>query len=221
MKMFKFNKGLYGLMLSLAAFLVFLGQTSFARDIKGVQEKSPFEIIQNNGKFGVARVSIENTRNKALKNLFVSKKSDGENSNDTPKIIPYAAYTSYTADFGNDTYWPWVNPDKAFLFVAFRVNDNIKVDVRWNIDLIKGKDSRTEILEELGDSETGESLDLDPDYWYFAWWNPEQPLSEGLYKYDAMVKPTTSQNWSKNVKVSCRFEVTEESIERDDDSEDE
>lgn len=211
MKIFNFNKGLYGLVLLLAAFLVFLGQTSFARD---VQEKSPFEIIQNNGKFGVARVSIENVKNKALKNLFSPKKSDGEDTNDVPKIIPYAAYTSYTADFGNDTYWPWVNPDKAFLFVAFKVNDSIKVDVRWNIDLIKGKDSRTEILEGLGDSETGESLD--PDYWYFAWWNPEQPLSEGLYRYDAMVKPTTSQNWSKNLKVSCRFEVTNEEIEQDD-----
>ncbi len=30
-----------------------------------------------------------------------------------------------------------------------------------------------------------------------------------------------SQNWNKNSRVSCRFEVTEESIERDDDSEDE
>ncbi|HEY4481880.1 MAG TPA: hypothetical protein VI489_03420, partial [Candidatus Brocadiaceae bacterium] len=185
--------------------------------IRDVQEKSPFEIIQNNGKFGVARVSIENIRNKALRNLFVSKKSDGEDPNDTPKIIPYAAYTSYTADFGNDTYWPWVNPDKAFLFVAFKVKDNIKVDVRWNIGLINGNDRRTEILEALGDSETGESLD--PDYWYFAWWNPEQPLSEGLYKYDAMVKPTTSNKWNRNSRVSCRFEVTEEEIERDDDDE--
>ena len=218
MKMFKISsKELCGLVLSLAAFLVFLGQTSFARDIRGVQNKSPFEIIQNNGKFGVARVSIENIRNKVLKNLFVSKKSDGVDTNDTPKIIPYAAYTSYTADFGNDTYWPWVNPDEAFLFVAFKVEDNIKVDVRWNIGLINGNDRRTEILEELGDSETGESLD--PDYWYFVWWNPEQPLSEGLYKYDAMVKPTTSQNWSKNVKVSCRFEVTNEEIEKDDEGE--
>lgn len=218
MKIFKISsKGLYGLVLSLAAFLIFLGQTSFARDIMGVQKKSPFEIIQNNGKFGVARVSIENIRNKALKNLFVSKKSDGEDQNDTPKIIPYAAYTSYTADFDNDSYWPWVNPDKAFLFVAFRVNDSITVDVRWNIDLINGKDSRTEILEELADTETGGTLS--PDYWYFIWWNPEQPLSEGLYKYDAMVKPTTSQNWNRNSRVSCRFEVTEEEIERDDDDE--
>ena len=219
MKMFKISsKELCGLVLSLAAFLVFLGQTSFARDIRGVQNKSPFEIIQNNDKFGVARVSIENIRNKALKNLFVSKKSDGEYPNDTPEVILYAAYSSYTADFGNDTYWPWVNPDQAFLFIAFRVTDSMKVDVRWNIDLINGKDSRTEILKELADTETGGTL-LSPDYWYFVWWNPEQPLSEGLYKYDAMVKPTTSNKWNRNSRVSCRFEVTEEEIERDDDDE--
>jgi len=72
MKIFNFNKGLYGLVLSLATFLVFLEQASFARDIMGVQKKSPFEIIQNNGKFGVARVSIENIRNKAFKNLFAN-----------------------------------------------------------------------------------------------------------------------------------------------------
>lgn len=206
-------------MLSLVACLIFLGQTSFAGGIRGVHKHSSLDVIRNDGKFGLARVSIETVRNKELKNLFISKKTVDEDPNDGSKVILYAAYTSYTAEFSNDTYWPWVNPDKAFLFVAFKVTDNMKVDVRWNIDLIKGNDSRTEILEELGDTETGESLS--PDYWYFAWWNPEQPLNEGLYKYDAMVKPRTSQNWNKNSKVSCRFEVTEASIERNNDSADE
>ena len=217
MKMLRYNSGLYGLVVLLMVFITFLGKTSFARDIKDVKKRPTFEIIRNDGKFGLARISMENVRDGALKKIFVSKKNGGDGINDNPNVIPYAAYTSYTAEFGNDTYWPWVNPDQAFLFVAFRVNDSIKVDVRWNIDLIEGKDSRTEILEELGDSETGESLD--PDYWYFVWWNPEQPLSEGLYKYDAMVKLTTSQNWTKNAKVSCRFEVTNEPIERDNEDE--
>lgn len=197
------------IVLSLIAGIILSGQTSYAIDIKGFRKSPSCEVIHNDGKFGLVRA--EEMGGKSLKKSFVSKKGNKQSLETEQRVILYSAYTSYTSEFGNDTCWPWVNPDEAFLFVAFRVDDNMKVDIRWSISLLNGEDSRVETMEGVGDSETGDSLS--PDYWHYAWWNPDEPLKEGIYKCEVRVKPSDSNIWSS--KAFCRFEVTNGDIEED------
>ena len=171
---------------------------SLAKDTNGLPKSSSVEILQNTGQFGLGRISAEKLGSKATSKSFKSKKGVIPNVN--PTAIVYAAYTSYTDEYDNDTCWAWVYPDEAYLFVAFRVTSNTKVKVNWEIE---GPDGEYEYEEEIEDSAEAGGL-LNPDYWYFAWWKPEDSLEEGLYDYLATVKPYPKGKRGKDL---CQFEV--------------
>lgn len=171
---------------------------SFAKDFNSLPKGSSIEILENNGKFGLGRINAERLGSKTTSQSFKSKKTVISEVN--PAAIVYAAYTSYTDEYDNDTCWAWVYPNEAYLFVAFRVTSKTKVKVNWEIEGPDGEDEYSKIVE---DSEETDGL-LNPDYWYFAWWNPEDSLEEGLYDYLAAVRPYPI---GKRDKDSCQFEV--------------
>lgn len=197
MKFFKRNRSLFVLMIS---FITVFAMTdiSHARDSRGLSKDSSVEILQNTGEFGLGRISVEKLGSRAISKS--SKLKKGVIPDVNPTAIVYAAYSSYTDEFDNNTYWAWVNQDSAYLFVAFRVTGKTKVKVNWEIE---GPDGEYEYDEVIEDSEEAGGL-LNPDYWYFAWWKPEDSLNEGLYDYLATVKPFPA---GKRGKDSCQFEV--------------
>jgi len=197
MKTTRLKKGLFGLTISLIAVLG-LWQASFAKDIRDIRNSASFEIVQNDGKIGLGRISKEEFGGKVPNKLSKSKKSISIN----PTVLVYAAYTTSTEKYGSDSYWPCLFPDQVYLFVAFSVTDNTKVKVRY---IVEGQDD-LEYQEEISDSLEADGK-LSPNYWYYAWWNPETDLSVGLYDYSVRVKPLQI---GKAGKDSCQFEVIEE-----------
>ncbi len=197
MKFFKLYNCLT--VISIIVAMVFaLAPISFANDYHRLPKGLSVETLENSGKFGLGRVSAENLGSKTTANLFKSKKKIIAEIN--PVAIVYAAYTSYTDEYENDTCWAWVYPHDAYLFVTFRVTSKTKVKVNWEIEGTDGGDEYSQVIE---DPEETDGL-LNPDYWYFAWWNPEDSLEEGLYNYLAVVKPYPQ---GKKGKDSCQFEV--------------
>lgn len=174
-----------------------LAHISLARDTNGLPAGSSIEVLQNNGQVGLGRIRAEQVGSKATLKL-----RKGVIPDVNPTAIVYAAYTSYTNENDSNTYWAWVYPDEAYLFVTFRVTSNTKVKVNWEIE---GPDGVYNFQETIEDSEESGGL-LNPDYWYFAWWKPVNSLSEGIYDYLATVKPFPSGRRGKD---SCQFEVIE------------
>ncbi|MFN3467981.1 MAG: hypothetical protein ACK4WF_09825 [Candidatus Brocadiales bacterium] len=130
MKKFLFKNGLYGLFLSLIAVFV-LGNTSFATDFGDIQKYTKVKIIQDNGEFGLARVKFMGKTGREFKKMLESQAVDSSKTIDV-----YAAYTSYKANTNplQNTYWPWVFPNQAFLFVAFKANaSNQQVTITWRL----------------------------------------------------------------------------------------
>ncbi|MBE7444950.1 MAG: hypothetical protein HS132_06785 [Planctomycetia bacterium] len=175
-----------------------LAHVSLARDINGLPKGSSIEVLQNNGQVGLGRIRADQVGSKATLKSFKLRKGVIPNVN--PTAIVYAAYTSYTNENDSNTYWAWVYPDEAYLFVAFRVTNKTKVKVNWEIE---GPDGVSDYQEEIEDSEESGGL-LNPDYWYFAWWKPVDSLSVGIYDYLATVKPFPIGRRGKD---SCQFEV--------------
>ncbi len=197
MNFLKIIKGLFVVVIPFTVIFA-LTHVSFAKDTRDLPRNSSVEVVQNNGQFGLGRIRGEQMGSKSLSKVFKSKKGVIPNVN--PTAIVYAAYTSYTDKHENDTYWAWVYPDEAYLFVAFRVTNKTKVKVNWEIE---GPDGEYEYQEEIEDLQEPGGL-LNPDYWYFAWWKPEDSLSEGIYDYLATVKPFPS---GKRGKDFGQFEV--------------
>ncbi|MCF6155174.1 MAG: hypothetical protein E3K36_07960 [Candidatus Brocadia sp.] len=199
MNFLRVNKGLLAFVISVMTVFA-LAHISHAKGTNNLPKNSSVEILQNNGQFGLGRIRAEQMGSKAISKVFKSKKGAGHNGN--PAAIVYAAYTSDTneSEYVSDTYWAWVPSDSTYLFVAFRVTNNTKVKVSWEIE---GPDGEYEYEEVIEDLEEDDGL-LNPDYWYFAWWKPEDSLSEGLYDYLAAVKPFPK---GKRAKDSCQFEV--------------
>lgn len=199
MNFLRVNKGLLAFVISVMTVFA-LAHISHAKGTNGFPKNSSVEILQNNGQFGLGRIRAEHVGSKAISKVFKSKKGADHNGN--PAAIVYAAYTSDTneSEYVSDTYWAWVPSDSAYLFVAFRVTNNTKVKVSWEIE---GPDGEYEYEEIIEDTEEDDGL-LNPDYWYFAWWKPEDSLSEGIYNYLAAVKPFPK---GKRGKDSCQFEV--------------
>jgi len=196
MRILSLKTGIFGVTVVLIAVIALL-QTSFASDARS--SKNKLEIVYEGEQFGLGRIPIENTGK--MKRVSRSKKQ--VTTDVTPTALVYAAYTSYTESNGNDTYWPWFDSDHTFLFVAFRVTDNTKVKIRWSIE---GPEELENTIEFVDSLEVGELLN--PNYWYFAWWQPNS-LSEGLYDYSARVKPIDGSGNpdGKAGKDSCQFEI--------------
>lgn len=204
MKFLRMNKVFFALVISITAALVSV-HVCHAQGSKGLPKNSSVEILEDNGQFGLGRIRAEKMGNNATSKVFKSTKGVVPDVN--PTVIVYAAYTSDTdgsdrggSNYLSDTYDAWVPSDSAYFFVAFRVTGKTKVKVSWEIE---GPDGENEFEEEIEDSEETGGL-LNPDYWYFAWWSPEDALAEGLYDYLATVKPFPK---GKRGKGSCQFEV--------------
>lgn len=197
MKTNRLKKGIYWLILSLIA-VPGLSQTGFAKSdfIKG----GSAEVVFDNGKFGLARVPMPGGKPKEI--TKAKKHADAILPETDPTVIVYASYTSYTIVYGHDTYWPWICPECAYLFVAFRVTDNTKVKIRW---VVEGPDE----FEDSWIFTDSEEVDgkLDPDFWYYAWLQPET-LSVGLYDYHSRVKPYPGPGTVGYDR--CKFEAIEE-----------
>lgn len=194
--MLNLRAGICRFILSLTAVLI-LRQVIFAHDA-GKDKENSAEVVYEDGKFGLVRFPIPNVPGNVSEGLSI-KESYG-NSKKFPKALVYAAYTSYTESNNNDSYWPWLYPDKAFLFVAFKVTENTKVKVNWKV---KG-------LDGVGDSFDFNGEILDKNYWYYAWLQPSS-LDKGLYTYTVTVRPINEggKTNGKPGKDSCKFEIME------------
>lgn len=201
MRMLNFMAGIIGFVLSLIVMLV-SWQTLFAGDA-GKDTESSAEVIYKDEKFGLARFPIQNVPNDTLEELSIEELSIKDaygKSKRYPKALVYAAYTSYTESNSNDSCWPWLYPDKSFLFVTFKVTDNTRVNVKWKV---KGPNA-------IGDSFDYEGEILDKNFWYYAWLQPTS-LTKGLYTYTVTVKPVNGSGKTngKPGKDSCKFEILE------------
>ncbi len=194
--MLDLRTGIIRFMLSLTVVLASL-QILFANDI-GKDRENSAEVVYEDGKFGLARFPIPDVPGDTSGESSI--RESYSDSKKFPKALVYAAYTSYTESNNNDSYWPWLYPDKAFLFVAFKVTENTRVKVKWNV---KG-------LDEVSDNFDFNGEILDKNYWYYAWLQPDS-LIKGFYSYTVTVKPIT-ENGKTNGKAgkdSCKFEILE------------
>lgn len=196
MKPISLKMSVYGFMFSLISVLLFW-QTIFAENSNDGKLFSA-EAVYEDEEFGLSRVSIPNLNLKAISNLEIT-----EDVPKNPKVLVYAAYTSYTLLKEHNTYWAWVYPSKTYLFVAFKVTQKTKVKVRWEIE---GPVALT-VLKEFEDPLEDGGL-LSTDYWYYAWLQPES-LNVGSYHCKVRVKPVDENGKRKGKagKDSCQFEV--------------
>lgn len=194
MRILNLKTGVLGLIVSQIVVLALL-QTTFAKDVR--RNNDQLEIVYEGQKFGLGRMPIPNDQQRNRAGVFGKRAIPNVN----PTALVYSAYTSYTDSNGGDTFSPWVYSNETFLFVAFRVTGNTKVKIRWNVE---GPDEAEKTIEFVDQLETDDLLN--PDYWYFAWWQPDS-LSTGLYDYSVRVKPTA--NNGKAGKDACQFEVVE------------
>lgn len=197
MKKFLFKNGLYGLFLSLIAVLI-LGHASFAVDFGDIQRYTKVKIIQDNGEFGLARVKFVGKTGREFKKMLESV------ADSTKPIDVYAAYTSYQANTNpfENVYWPWVFPNQAFLFVAFKTNkSNQQVTITWRLFDWKPQWSNTPYNQV---SWNFDNTTLNPNWWYFAWYNPSPSvLSKGYWRCSTIVTASGGGSDEDN----CRFMV--------------
>lgn len=202
MKIFTVKKWLCGLLLPLMAVLV-LGQTSFAMDMRDIQKNTSIKIIQDDGKFGLARVKFKGKAGRAWKKLLESQQSVAGSSN---PIDVYAAYTSYQANVDplQNAYWPWVYAGQTYLYVAFKVNSASRVFISWNIYEHGGGNTWNFYSRSTWNYNR---QTLSPDSWYFAWWQPsaeDRVLVEGYYQLRASV---SIPNGGGSDNDRCEFQV--------------
>ena len=118
-------------------------------------------------------------------------------------ISVYAAYTSYTeaASDNGDTYWPVLAGDMVYVYTAFHSDVATKVDIVWDLNW-------HDVVGYQNDHATwdydGEILDS--DYWYYAYYHPDNVLPIGYYSVYTSV---TSQTNNDSDSANCEFRVTE------------
>lgn len=114
------------------------------------------------------------------------------------KLEILAVYTSDQND--SHIYSATVDPNKAYLYVSFRVNKSTKVKTRWILTSEDGKSSYFEIATD----KYSPNDKIEPGI-YAMWWNPNE-LEPGKYHLKVRVRQYPGSKWEED---SCNFIVTE------------
>lgn len=191
MKMFKFERWLYGVTMLFA--LVFI--TSDLSAVLQAGEQS--HALSTDGRVGIARRGISS---KAM--------------TETRVVVATTVYTQlfgvFTSNHGVDsTVDPTVVPELAnsdnmtYLYVGFRVSSATKVAIKWYVDNF----SIPLNSETFDDPDEVAGTDLSPYYYYFAWFKADATLAAlaaGNHTLKITVKPT-SPNTGTLKSASCQF----------------
>ena len=116
-----------------------------------------------------------------------------------PVAIVYDAYTSYTDEWGPDTYLAEFCVDQlVYHFITFRVTEPTTVTATWNIYNLSG------VCEPISYSTDFDQYVFTPDGWWYVWWST--PTCPVLNYYQGIVVPTGSTaSWISQ--ETCRYLV--------------